>query len=222
MEKTVDLTEILNYLIRKENIRPSELARLSGVPQPTVHRMVTGTCPRPHKSSLEPIARYFDITIDQLKGLEPIPGVNMHKLDSMTGWATVPLVDWKHLSTWPKAEYDYQLTEQGVKTQKREQAMTYTDAKTSTKAFAAYLNDDNMLPLFPKNSLAVFDPEQEKFDGSYVLIRQEDGTILFRQLIVKEQQHFYTTLEKTPSTRPTALNYDDEIIGVLVQVRIDY
>lgn len=222
MKKNITLTDILNHLIRKEDIRPSELARLAGVPQPTVHRMVTGTCPRPHKSSLAPIARYFDISIDQLKGLEPIAGINMHKLDNMNGWATLPLVDWKHLSTWPKAEYDYQLTENGVKTQKRQQTMTYTDANISTKAFAAYLPDNSMLPLFPANSFAVFDPELEKIDNSYILVRLENGTVLFRQLIIKDQQRYYSLLEPSSDDKPTALNFDDEIIGILCQVKIDY
>lgn len=221
MTSTVNLTEILNHLLHKQSLRPSELARLSGVPQPTVHRMVTGTCPRPHKSSLEPIAKFFDVTIEQLKGLEPIAGLNMHKLDSSEGWATVPLVDWKHLSTWPKAEYDYQLTEHGVKTQKRVQTMTYTDANVSTKAFAAYLNDDSMLPLFPKGALAIFEPEKNVDDQAYVLLRSAKGDVSFRQLIMKDQQRYLRTLNDNQAT-PAAIHFDDEIIGVLAQVKIDF
>lgn len=220
MKKTVSLTQILNHLLHKENIRPSELARLTGVPQPTVHRMVTGTCPRPHKSSLKPIADHFKISIEQLKGLEPIAGLNMHKLDSTDGWSTLPLVDWKHLSTWPKAEFDYQLTELGVHTQKREQTMTYSDAALSNQAFAAYLPDNAMAPLFPANSLLIFDPQKEKTDGCYSLVRVENGNVIFRKLLLKNQKTFYTTLE-TP-TLPVELLQNDEVIGVLAQARIDY
>lgn len=220
MKKTVTLTEILNHLLHKENIRPSELARLTGVPQPTVHRMVTGTCPRPHKSSLQPIAEHFNISIEQLKGLEPIAGLNMHKLESADGWSTLPLVDWKHLSTWPKAEFDYQLTELGVHTQKREQTMTYADAALSNQAFAAYLHDRAMEPLFPADSLLIFDPQKAKIDGSYSLIRLENGNVLFRRLVLSNAQTMYTTVENPSS--PIELAENDEIIGVLAQVRSDY
>jgi plasmid maintenance system antidote protein VapI len=222
MKKTANLADILNYLLHKDNIRPSELARITGVPQPTVHRMVTGTCPRPHKASLEPISKHFDITVDQLKGLEPIAGLNMHKLDHMDGWATLPIVQWKHLSTWPKAEYEYQLTEMGVKTQKRPLTMTYTDASISTKAFAAYLQDNSMAPLFPEGSMAIFDPEKEKVDGCYILIRTEDDSVYFRRLVVKDEQRYYQPLNTELNQKPVAINYDDEILGVLAQVRVDY
>lgn len=220
MKKTVTLTDILNHLLHKENLRPSELARLTGVPQPTVHRMVTGTCPRPHKASLVPIAQHFDISIEQLKGLEPIPGLNMHKLESADGWSTLPLVDWKHLSTWPKAEFDYQLTELGVHTQKRAQTMTYSDASLSNQAFAAYLHDRAMEPLFPAGSLLIFDPQKEKLDGCFGLVRLENGDVLFRQLTLNDTNVLYATIES--STVTIELTENDQIIGVLVQVRIDF
>lgn len=222
MKKTVNLTQILNHLLHKENLRPSELARITGVPQPTVHRMVTGTCPRPHKSSLKPIAKHFDITIDQLKGLEPIPGLNMYKLESTDGWSTLPLVDWKHLSTWPKAEFDFQLTDSGVQTQKRAQTMTYSDASLSNKAFAAYLLevDDAMARLFPVGSLLIFDPLKEKTAHCYILVRLANGTVLFRQYLPQGEQAAYTN--SAPAQTPTPLSQGDEIIGVLAQARIDY
>lgn len=222
MKKTATLAEILSHLIHKHSIRPSQLAKLTGVPQPTVHRMVTGTCPKPHKSSLTPIADYFDLTVEQLKGKESIPGLNIHKLDSSDGWAAVPLVDWNHLSTWPLAEYDYQLTEHGVQTQKRKQTMTYTDADISTKAFATYITNDYASNQFPTNTLTIFDPEKTPQNGCYVLLRNNDGNVSFCQMLLKNGQSTFTMVKNTISSTSNIKHNDAKIIGVLAQARIDY
>jgi len=216
------ITEILNYLLLDEKIRPSELARRTGVPQPTIHRMVTGTCPRPHMASIKPIAEYFGLTPEQLKGEELIPGLNMFKLDGLDGWAKVPLVTWKQLATWPKQEYQYSVTEHGVSTKKREQTMTFTDANVKREAFAIYLNDKSMEPEFSESTLLIFDPEKAVEDDSYILIRLENGEVHFRKLFVKNEQRYYKTLNPNIEMLPKAINYNDEIIGVLVQARRDY
>jgi transcriptional regulator with XRE-family HTH domain len=216
------ITEILNYLLLDEKIRPSELARRTGVPQPTIHRMVTGTCPRPHMASIKPIAEYFGLTPGQLKGEELIPGLNMFKLDGLDGWAKIPLVAWKQLSTWPKQEYQYSVTEHGVATKKRDQTMTYTDANVKREAFAVYVNDKSMGPEFSEITLLIFDPEKAVENDSLMLIRLENGEVLFRQVLVKDGQRYYRSLNPDFDQTPQAINYNDEIIGVLIQTKRDY
>lgn len=216
------ITEILNYLLLDEKIRPSELARRTGVPQPTIHRMVAGTCPKPHMASIRPIAEYFGLTPEQLKGEELIPGLNMFKLDGLDGWAKIPLVAWKQLSTWPKQEYQYAITERGVTTKKRTQIMTFTDANVKRKAFAVYANDNSMEPEFLETTLLIFDPEKSIEDNSFILIRLENGEVYFRQVLIKDGQRYYRPLNPDIDQTPQAINYNDEIIGVLIQTKRDY
>lgn len=71
--KNTRIGKILNRLLEDKKVRVAELARRINLPQPTVHRIATGACEHPHLSSLEPIANFFAVTVDQLKGLEPIP-----------------------------------------------------------------------------------------------------------------------------------------------------
>lgn len=222
MKKKPNITKILNYLLFDEKIRPSELARRTGVPQPTIHRMVTGTCPRPHMSSIKPIADYFGLTPEQLKGEEVIYGLNMFKLDGLNDWAKIPLVAWKQLKVWPRQEYEYSITEQGVSAKKREQVITYTDASVKRNAFAVYANDSSMLPNFPEATLLIFDPDKEIKDDSFILIRLENGDVIFRQLIVKNGQRYYKVLNQKINQIPKSINYNDEILGVLVQARQEF
>ncbi len=222
MKEKLNITKILNYLLSDEKIRPSELARRTGVPQPTIHRMVTGTCPRPHMTSIKPIADYFGLTPEQLRGEEVILGLNMFKLDSIDGWAKIPLFAWQQLKTWPKQEYEYSVTEQGVKVKKRQQVITYTDASVKRKAFAVYVNDNSMSPDFPETTLLIFDPDKDIKDDSFILIRLENGNVLFRQLIVKNGQRYYKVLNTKMNQTPQSINYNDEILGVLVQARHEF
>ena len=67
------LSSILNRLLFEKKMKPIDLARKLGIPQPTMHRIVTGKSPNPHKSNLEPLAEYFDVTVAQLKGEDPLP-----------------------------------------------------------------------------------------------------------------------------------------------------
>ena len=222
MKAKPNITEILNHLLFDEKMRPSELARRTGVPQPTIHRMVTGTCPRPHMASIEPIADYFGLTPKQLKGEEIIPGLNMFKLDGLDGWAKIPLVTWEQLKTWPKQEYKYSVTEQGVTAKKREQVITYTDANVKRKAFAVYVNDNSMMPDFPAATLLIFDPDKDIKDDSFILIRLENGEVLFRQLIVKNGQRYYKMINLKINQTPQSINYNDDIMGILIQARREF
>src|SRR5690242_4678087 len=96
--KTTKIANILNRLMADKKIRVAELARCINLPQPTVHRIATGSCEHPHLSSLKPIANFFSITIEQLKGHEPIPW-----LDRIT---RVPMITWNEVMNWPAQQAD--------------------------------------------------------------------------------------------------------------------
>lgn len=93
------LSETLKRLLFEKNIKPTELARLTKVPQPTIQRIIAGTTARPHSNSLVPIADYFKISINQLKGAEPIDWLD--KVEAKhSGINQVPLLDWTEVLSW--------------------------------------------------------------------------------------------------------------------------
>src|SRR3990167_6582359 len=95
------ISEILSRLMFEKKIRTAELARRVKLPQPTVHRIVTGESPRPHLSSLLPLAEFFGITVEQLKGLEPIPHFNRNKaMLAFAGMREIPLISWEEAANW--------------------------------------------------------------------------------------------------------------------------
>ena len=52
----------LEALMRKAGTNPHELQRATGVPQPTIHRILTGESRDPRYQTLEPLADFFKVT----------------------------------------------------------------------------------------------------------------------------------------------------------------
>lgn len=57
----------LAYLIRKHGTNPTQLAKATGVPQPTIKRILDGTSDDPRTNTLEPLANYFECSVEYLR-----------------------------------------------------------------------------------------------------------------------------------------------------------
>lgn len=202
--KSTRIGQILNRLMADKKIRVAELARQINLPQPTVHRIATGMCEHPHLSTLKPIANFFSISIDQLKGHEPIPW-----LDRAT---KVPLLTWDEVLYWST-----------IKTEKSYTEFILTDAAVGKSGFALKIKDASMDPVFPKNTILISDPERQAKDRSYVIAKLVNHTeAIFRQLLVDGGAQYLKPLspdfEKYKLTR---LNDKDKILSVVVQAKRD-
>jgi len=76
------LANRLTTLMQKQNLSSSELARLTGITQPVIYRLMTGQTENPQIFTIKPIADYFGISIDQLMGFLPLQGPQ--PLDNIT------------------------------------------------------------------------------------------------------------------------------------------
>jgi len=68
----MDVSNVLSYLMKKQGLSENKLARDSGVPQPSIHRILTGDVQDPMTKTIKPLADYFKITVAQLRGEAPI------------------------------------------------------------------------------------------------------------------------------------------------------
>ena len=78
----------LNELALLKDLNPSEIARRSGVPQPTVHRILSGQSVDPKITIIRKIAECLGTSLLELEG-ELITATNSH---------TVPLIEWDQLT----------------------------------------------------------------------------------------------------------------------------
>lgn len=69
-----ELSQVLSHLLKVSgNLSGTELARRVELPSATVNRLITGTVQDPRISTLKAIAKYFNISFDQLLGYAPLP-----------------------------------------------------------------------------------------------------------------------------------------------------
>lgn len=177
-KKYPKLSKILKKLLFDKDMKVIDLARQVKLPQPTIHRLVTGKSTRPYKTSLEPIADYFSLSVDQLLGVEEINAdkkISESKKLSKVKTKYIPIISWDLLNNLEEAKR--QASKQIVVTK-----------NLSSDAFALTMTDYSMEPLFPKDSILIFDPDARPTDRSFVLAHlPETNCHTFRQLLIDEE-----------------------------------
>ena len=198
------ISEVLSKLLFERRMKATELAREIDIPQPTLHRIISGKSPNPHSSTVEPIAEFFNVTVDQLKGNIPIGETLPPSKQTVT---QIPLYNWDDLSA------------RSTNAQPTHYVIGSHD--TSNEAFAVNMNDSSMEPQFPRGSILILDPNKPANDRSYALIQlSEEGVFIFRQLLVDANHQFLKPLNPDLNAFPMRLlGEEDSVIGVLIEAR---
>lgn len=202
---------MLQKLLYDRRMNASELAREVDLPTPTVHRMVTGKSTRPYRSSLQPIADYFSISVDQLLGEEPLPEGG-ESTTSDVGFHTkaIPLIPWNDLSADLKE----------VKASKKVPFI----GEISKEGFATILPDASMEPMFAENSILIIDPKKHVKDRGYVLVLLGETQVpAFRQILIDADEKYLKALNKDLNDlQMRMVSEKDTILGGLVESRMNF
>lgn len=204
MKKT-RVGQIIARLLIKRSLRVTDLARLVNLPQPTVHRIVHGLCEHPHRSSLQPIADFFELSIDQLKGYEPI-----RELDAIN---KVPLLDWIEVQNW--IEHDATIVPS---------KWVITDVTITLKGFALKVLDDAMDPVFPRSTTLIIDPDKPVKHLNFVIAQVNTAVRpIFRQFIaIKHNAYLKPLNPDTNYYNIIKINNTDKVLGKVIQVKRDW
>jgi SOS-response transcriptional repressor LexA len=213
-KKYPKLSTILKRLLFERDMKPVDLARELDIPQPTIHRLVVGKSTRPYKSSLEPIAKYFDISVDQLLGEEPLLAdwQPEEKLPKKTdAIKTVPMIPWANILNRTNI----------VSKIKKHVAIT---GNISNECFGVFMNDHSMEPLFSKGTILIFDPKKSPKDRSFVLAKLKGKEEpIFRQLLIDVEERYLKPLNPDSNIyKIRQLNEEDEIIAILFESRNNF
>lgn len=152
------LAQTLNELIeRDEKLTPAALARKLGIPTNKITRILNGDVTDPKASTLLQIANYFDISIEQLLGLEPI--VRLGESDQQESTRPLPVYEFSkaNQSSAPKEWY------------------RWAENDVDGEYYALAIDTDLYEPTFPKNSILIINPDIEPDDRSYILIKKKDN-----------------------------------------------
>ncbi len=213
-KKYLKLSQILKRLLFEKNIRPSNLAKKLKMPLPTIHRIVTGKSTRPHQSSLNAIAKYFKVSVKQLIGEEALIYETFQPIFSSSPnlVKTIPLINWKDINNINN------LNKTNIKQN------IAVGNKINDHCFALIMNDHSMSPLFPKETILIFDPTKKLTDRSYILVKLKEIDIpIFRELLIDIDYKYLKPLNPDLNIyKMRVLMENDIIIACLVESRINY
>lgn len=211
MTTTLPLHEILTKLMLQRRIRTAELARQINISQPTLSRIVAGKSTHPHESSLQPIADFFAISLEQLRGQKPIAW--LQPSTTAQNYIKVPLINWNEVKIW---------ADNGEKLEIKEEL--FTDAIVSERAYALRIKDASMEPQFPKDTILIIDPNRTPKDRSFAVIQlQNHSEAIFRQIIFDGPNcYLKPTSPDFDQFKMSRLGEADHILGILVQARKNY
>lgn len=202
------VSKALHFLLTETQITPTELSRRANLPQSTVDRLVNAKTPDPRISTLEPIADYFKISVDQLMGKQPMSKPLSWGVEQTTS-RTVPIINWDDAAQ--HAEIINTLTLANWF------AWITTNSEVSENGFAVKLKGLAMSPRFLDDSILIVNPNCKPVDRDYVLVEYKQA-IYFRQLIVEGHEQYLRALN--PDYKTLKLDDAYRILGVITESRI--
>lgn len=204
------LSESLQQLMQIHgNISVSDLARQTGIPQPTLHHVLSGATKNPRKKSLEVLAKFFAVSVNQLMGHEPLPNIIPEAIKTNLKIRTIPIIPWELLKDWPSRG-----------TQSFNEILL--DTEVAENSFAVIMPNASMEPAFRENSLLIFDYGKCIADRDFVVLYvNKSNEILFNRVFVDNDEYFIK--QHLQDGNMKLVKFDpaiDRIIGTLVEVRL--
>jgi SOS-response transcriptional repressor LexA len=199
----------LLHLMKKNKINATQIAKNINLPQPTVHRLLSGKTGNPKLSTLNLIAKYFSVSIDYLIELREGNEIRNKTLKDIS---QVPIIGWDNATNWQASIS--KLTPHN-----------WTDwlviERATNESIFALRSKKSMEPKFLVNSLIIVDPNLKPNDGDLVLVHfneTSEATVRKIKLDGPIQQLCAITGERSPDT----ISQETIIIGVIVQTRYLY
>jgi len=155
-EEIEALTANLHYLMQSQGISEAELARRSNIPQPTLHKILSGKTDDPRASTLKALANAFEVSVDEL-----LSGTDVHsQANRKSKTQSIAIISWSECidatnfimgltsinwSNWIISEH------------------------ISPHAYGL-ISKASMEPYFPKRTVLVIDPNMTAEDGDMVVV----------------------------------------------------
>ena len=207
IQKTKDktsssLAESLTYLMHQHGIHELKLSKLTKIPQPTLHKILTCKTQDPRISTIQTLASYFNLTVDDL-----LSGNKIHNdYNSQITMHKVPVLSWNNCyhphTTSPNHD-------------------NFCCVDCSGKHCFALMSKPSMSPLFPAQTFLIIDPDIEPIDGDTILVLYPNtDECTLRELSIDGPTRLIHPILQGTNTHE--LDETMRIVGVLVQSKLSY
>ena len=191
-----------------------ELSRLSGVNQPTIHRIITGQSRDPRQGNVEKIAKALRVShewlrsgkgdVKKLPELAPASAPQAHRL--------APLINWVQAGAWTSIENS------PINWDEVEKYPLFPGCSDST--FVLRVRGESMIDKYPQGALIYVDPEAAPKSGDDVVVycsgSDDTGEATFKQYILEPGMGPMLKARNSLWSNPyVPLTADCRIIGVV-------
>lgn len=195
----MSIAKVLSELIKKFSLNALELERMTGVPASTIYRLLKNKDGNPTIEVLKKLSSFFQITVSQLIGEEPI------------GCKQIPLIPTNEISDFLNLSQD----------NKSKYRTIPIDFPVNSNCFATFSQDNMMEPFILINSIVIIDPEREASNKDFVLLlKNEKDSPKIRQIIYDGNESYLKVLNSNFPIEFTKVNKQEYLfIGVIVHYR---
>ncbi|MDX2346677.1 MAG: helix-turn-helix domain-containing protein [Legionella sp.] len=205
-------TNLKKLMIKHSNMSVSDLAKATGLPQPTLYQLYTGVTENPRKKTLIALADYFSVTVSQLLGEAPLPVYLPEKTKVQLELNTAPLLTLDDLYHWPnQINLDH----------KKE---IFLDNPSNHTTFAITMPDNSMEPLFPNGCLLIFDTEKTARDQDCAIVfLNATNQFVFKKILMRNELIYAQSVHATHNN-PEAilLAPQDKVFAALREARLSF
>ena len=206
------ISEVLKMLLKVNgDLNPTDLAKETGVPQPTIHHILEGKTKKPRQTTLKSLADFFSISISQLTGSIPLSLSAPSYIKDSLKISTVPLITWELAKNWEENKNDLSKFKEII-----------MEKQLNENAFALQLFNSNMEPLFQEKSILIFDPSKTANERDFVLVYlSKSGSVIFNRLFIDGENYYIKRDKKNGDAELIKLDLqDDKFIATLIESRL--
>lgn len=201
----------LSLLMGRAELSEAELGRQVDLPRATINRLVQGITPDPRASTLKAISEFFNITVDQLIGKQPIV---VDDNDQLMNQARVPVLSFNTIANWENKlnGLDYDNYSDWVTID--------ADEGFHNSIFAMKVFGDSMWPQFPENATLIIDPNRVPQNRNFVIVySSKRNEPLFRQIIIEGNLKILIAINTV--FPKLIMEEEDQIIGTVIHSRFN-
>lgn len=194
----------LRRLMVASNVSEAEIARKTSIPQPTIHKILTGKTSDPRASTLSALASFFNVSIDELVTGQESRGF-VRKINNL------PIISWEQAIKFEEVISNLQPSnwDKWVVTE-----------PLPSNCFAL-LSKPSMEPRFPKGTALVIDPNLKPEDGDILLVYYPDtNEATMREISIDGPSVLLSCLYGASSSEQLTNNI--KTLGVLIKSIFSY
>jgi SOS-response transcriptional repressor LexA len=157
------LSEVLDKLMLETNIDSVQLAKCTNVPVTTIARIRTNQNANPTISTLIPVAHFFNISIDQLLGIQPLPSDRIPSTYNPVNYTStlIPILGWDDVLKFLNSKQEF--------LKGRLLHWVSSERDLSKNAFALNFTNNNANLFLKNGSIILIEPKQIICNNNFAL-----------------------------------------------------